>query len=577
MLTLSGILLSALVTLSVYSVLAPTIFAEAKMRELAPRAQFLAEQTALYIKSDAAYTGQLNIDTRQWGASVYIYDQSHQLISGADELMSFPFYPARLVDFDRLLDHVLSGEPLSTLEHMILQVDNRRESVDLLIIGIPVVLDGQVVGAVIMMNSLKEITSAMSSLLSTLWFSVIAVSMLMVPLAYWFAMLISRPIWNMRDVAMRMVNGDFSVRGDDVGMGEIGDLARALNTLSSQLDSTIAELTQERNQAVVIVNALSEGVLAVDSNGRPTQTNPALQSMLCAADSGKPAQLPPEVWADYRVALTENRCVERRFELNDMQIYLTITPIRHEIFGVTHAIGVFHDETQAQRLEQTRRDYVANVSHELKTPLTALRAMVEPLRDGLIRTEEKRLETYDIILRETMRLTRLVDDMLELSRLQRGRLALEKMRFTLLPLLHDIASVYAAKAAETGHILSLEVPDKPLPTVMGNADRVEQVLVALLNNAFAYTPPGSHIILRTEVFPEYLHIIVEDNGPGINPIDLPHVFERFYKADKSHSGSGGTGLGLAIASELMQRLGEEMTVQNRPEGGARFAFSLHYE
>jgi signal transduction histidine kinase len=237
---------------------------------------------------------------------------------------------------------------------------------------------------------------------------------------------------------------------------------------------------------------------------------------------------------------------------------------------------VFHDETEALRLEQTRRDYVANVSHELKTPLTALRAMIEPLCDGLIRTEEKRLETYHIILRETMRLARLVDDMLELSRLQAGQFALEKTLFAPLPLLHDIASIYAAKASETGHALSLILPNEPPERVFGNPDRMEQVLAILLNNAFTYTPPGSHIILRMEADPAFLRVIVEDNGPGIPPADMSHVFERFYKADKSHSGQTGTGLGLAIANELMRRLNEEITVENRSEGGVRFSFTLHY-
>ena len=577
LLTLSAILLSALVTLSLYSVLAPAVFANAKLRELAPRARFLADQTALYLRSSDVRRVMPVSDAGLWGASVYIYDQSRMLISNKEEIMNSPFYPERLERFDSLLDHVLSGNALSTTERMFQRTESGREAVDLLIIGVPVQLDGDVVGAVFLVNSLKEITSAMSSLLSTLWLSVFAVSILMAPLAYWFSMLITRPIWNMRDAALRLAGGDFSVHLSDAGIGEIGDLSRVFNALSARLHQTIAELTQERNQALVIVNSLEEGVLAMDSHGNTMQTNPALQRMLRAAGNGRVPPLPREVLDDYRAVLMQNRPIERRFSMGETQIYLTITPITHPMYGVTHAIGVFHDETEAKRLEQTRRDYVANVSHELKTPLTALRAMVEPLCDGLIRTEGKRQETYHIMLRETMRLSRLVDDMLELSRLQAGRFALEKAPFEPVPLLHDVASVFAAKAEETGHTLSLVVPDEPVKQVFGNPDRMEQVLVILLNNAFTYTPPGSHIVLRTEAEPECLRVIVEDDGPGISPEDLPHVFERFYKADKSHSGQTGTGLGLAIASELIRRLGEEITAENREGGGARFGFTVHYE
>lgn len=577
LLTFSGIMLSALVTLSLYSVFAPSVFANAKFRELGQSARYLAEQTTLYLQSSDQYLQLPTGDVRQWGAFTYIYDKDRKLLSDMDQFINGTFYPANIPHFENLLDQVLGGEPLYTIERVPLPVDQRKVAVDLLVIGYPAQSGDEVIGAVFMVNTLKELTSATSSLLSTLWLSVLAVSMLMIPLAYWFSMLITRPIWSMRDIALRMAGGDFSVHANETGIGEISDLSKAFNVLSSRLYSSIAELTQERNQAVVIINSLNEGVLAMDRNGNLTQTNPALQNMLRATGRANIDQLPTEVWDDYRSVLIENHPIERRFPLGEMQIYLTITPISHALYGVTHAIGVFHDETEAQRLEQTRRDYVANVSHELKTPLTALRAMVEPLCDGLIHTEEKRLETYHIILRETMRLSRLVDDMLELSRLQAGQLALEKTLFEPIPLLHDIASIYAAKAAETGHTLSLVIPNEAPPKVFGNPDRTEQVLVILLNNAFTHTPPGSHIVLRMETESTFLRVIVEDNGPGISSVDLRHVFERFYKADKSHSGQTGTGLGLAIANELMKCLNEEIIVENHQEGGARFSFTLHYQ
>jgi two-component system sensor histidine kinase ResE len=377
----------------------------------------------------------------------------------------------------------------------------------------------------------------------------------------------------MRAVALRMAGGDFHARANDQERGEMGDLARALNHLSAELGNTIADLRRERNQAVAIVNALHEGVMAVSASGRPTQTNPAMQALTRQAGGGKALPLPDEIWGDVRTALAENRPTDRRLDFGAIRLHVTVNPIA-DGRGVASAIAVLRDETEAYRLEQTRREYVANVSHELRTPLTALRAMIEPLRDGLIRTEAQKLETYDIILRETMRLSRLVDDMLELSRLQSGTLALEKVRFPLAPLLQETAAIYAAKAAGTGHSLSLELGEAPLPDVLGNPDRIEQVLVALLNNAFTYTPPGSHIALRTEAEAAALRVIVEDNGPGIAPGDLPLVFDSFYTADKSPGGGGGTGLGLAIARELMERLGETIGVENCEGGGARFWFTV---
>lgn len=578
LLVLISVLMSAFITLGVYSAVSPRIFAQAKQRELYPRAQFLAEQAKAYFETgqESTHMAYFSMDSNQWGATVYLIDSQRNVIANTDQSVSHSEYSLNIADFESLLQQVLAGEEKTYLSYMLQPSAANSKATEVLFIGVPVQVDGEVRGAVILLKPLEEIVSAMSTLSSALWFSAFAVLIAMMPMVYWFSRRISYPLKQMRDVARRMASGDFRVRANDEEPGEIGDMAGALNHLSSELGTTIEALTRERNQAVTIINALGEGVLSVNTEGMPMMTNPALQTMLISAGHGRAIPLPAEVWDEFQVALKEKRCTDSTFLLGDLLLRLTITPIMDPNTGSVSAIGVFHDETQAHKLEQTRREYVANVSHELRTPLTALRALIEPLRDGLIKTEDQRNETYAIILRETMRLSRLVDDMLELSRLQSGRLALEKIRFKPDSLLRETAGTYAAKAAGTGHTLVLDLGEEALPTVLGNPDRSEQVLVAILNNAFTYTPPGSVITLRAEAKEDCLLITVEDNGPGIKPEDLPHVFDRFYKADKSHGGAGGTGLGLAISRELMDRLGEELTVENRNEGGARFSFTLHY-
>ncbi len=575
-LVITSVLLSAMITVSLYSYISPSIFAEAKLHELSPRVEYLAEQAALYFESGdgTVYMRPFALTSEEWGATVFLLDEHRNVIASSDA------YPREddglnIVYMEDQVQRVLAGEEIREAGY-IMRGGPKVRNVTLVFIGIPVVVAGKVAGAVIVLKPLDEITSALSTLTVTLWFSALVVLLAMMPLVYWLTARITTPIRQMRDVALRMASGDFVVRANDQERGEMGDLARALNYLSAELGNNIAALTYERNQAVAIVNALGEGILAVDRNMTPRQTNPALQQILTQAGGGRPLPLPQHVWDDYRAALTEARPVDRSFPLGQLVIHLTITPIVDMRRVVVSAVGVFRDETQAVRLEQTRRDYVANVSHELRTPLTAVRALIEPLRDGLIRTEDKRQETYDIILRETLRLSRLVDDMLELSRLQQGRLALEKMTFDLAPLLSDVASVYAAKAADTGHALELDLPEEKMPIVCGNPDRVDQVLVALLNNAFTYTPRGSSILLRAVPEKEFVRVVVEDNGPGILPEDLPHVFDRFYRADRAHVTSGGTGLGLAISREVLEKLGETLNVENCEDGGARFWFTVHY-
>ena len=231
---------------------------------------------------------------------------------------------------------------------------------------------------------------------------------------------------------------------------------------------------------------------------------------------------------------------------------------------MTGCVGIVSDVTSAERLEQTRRDYVANVSHELRTPLTAMRALIEPLRDGLVKTEEQRQQIYDVVLRETMRLSRLVNDMLELSRLQSGTASLSRSVFAPLPLFNLIHETYSAYAEDYQQTFVYDVPED-LPSVRGNPDRTQQVLIVLLDNAFKYTPEGGVVTLSACAEGDVVRVRVRDTGVGIPAADLPHVFDRFYKVDKSHH-SKGTGLGLAIAYEIMKHLGEEMSVTSEPAG-----------
>ncbi len=202
-----------------------------------------------------------------------------------------------------------------------------------------------------------------------------------------------------------------------------------------------------------------------------------------------------------------------------------------------------------------------------------MRALMEPLRDGMIKDENQKMQVYDVVLRETMRLSRLVNDMLELSRLQSGTASMAISTFDVKPLLELIRETYSPYADDYMQTFIYDVPET-LPPVTGNPDRTQQVLVALLDNAFKYTPEEGTVTLRAEVMDGYIDISVSDTGIGISEEDLPHVFDRFYKVDKSHH-SKGTGLGLAIAYEIMKTLGENMTVTSSQGKGSTFRFTLH--
>jgi signal transduction histidine kinase len=227
---------------------------------------------------------------------------------------------------------------------------------------------------------------------------------------------------------------------------------------------------------------------------------------------------------------------------------------------------------ESERLEQIRRDYVANVSHELRTPIASVRAMGETLRDGMAKTEEKKALFYNNIVRESLRLSRLVDDLLELSRLQAGTESMQKSVFDLREVFQNIADIYSHLTIESNIRLNISANMSTPTPVCGNPDRIEQVLVILMDNAVKHTPENGEITLSRADEDGRISVCVANTGSGIPPEDLPYLFERFYKADKSHSGNG-TGLGLSIAKEIMKGLGESIRAENTDDG-ARFVFTV---
>lgn len=242
-----------------------------------------------------------------------------------------------------------------------------------------------------------------------------------------------------------------------------------------------------------------------------------------------------------------------------------------ELKQLAQAINQFAEKSG--QLDQLRKDYVANISHELRTPISSMRAMSETLKDGLITDKDKRQRYYDTMLRESMRLSRLVDDLLELSRLQSGNAALEKRLQNMIPAITTTVEIYAQMADDAGVNFQLKSDLTKLPLLYTNSDRIQQVLVILLDNAIKNTPDDGDVTLSYDMKDAFVSFNVTNTGAGIGKEDLDHIFERFYKADKAHSGNG-TGLGLSIASEIMHGLGETLNVVSYPEKHTTFSFTV---
>ena len=388
------------------------------------------------------------------------------------------------------------------------------------------------------------------------------------------------PVAKLRDVAVAMSEGDLEIRADEEAYGELGELGKAVNQLSWQLSRNMYTLIVERNRLRNMLNGLSEGIVAIDAKGEITHTNPALDRFFTKQKTALHLPDPrmrlipdKEIWDDFDAVIQSGKIMSRNLQSRDMILRLTITPIVDEIGSIAGAVGLFSDITQMERLEKTRRDYVSNVSHELRTPLTAMRALIEPLKEGMVTEEADRQRYYDIILREILRLSRLINDQLELSRLQSGTLAIQKSVMSLDDVVYDVCDRYSTIAAEHGLELKVETDFSQCPQVYANADRMEQMLIILVDNAIKYTEEGC-VCVCADWDDERVIIHVRDTGIGIEENDLPYVFDRFYKVDKAHSGKG-SGLGLSIAKELLRQMNEEIWVTSEKGVGTEFSFSIH--
>ena len=433
------------------------------------------------------------------------------------------------------------------------------------------------------MSTLDKYDGLIGKYLNILSLATLMAACAMLVPAYAFVSRMVLPLQKINEVAMEYGKGNFRIRADESHKGEIGELGQSFNFLADRLSKSISELTAERNQLQDIFDVISDGIVVVNSKSVPVTTNKAIHQIFDRAEKNnmftERLQLIPfdDVWTDFEDCIASGETKTRQIDTRDYAYQCTIIPKfdSTDPTKVVGATGFFRDIFEEQKNERFRQDYVANISHELRTPLQTLRGLIEPLSDGMVKKEADRQRYYQIILNETMRLSRLIDDMLELSKLQSRTLAFKMFPFNVNNLISNIEIRFKPIMKEAGIKFSVQNNYGDLPTVMGNPDRVEQILVILLDNAKKYTPNGKSITILTDYIEaeKKVYISVADTGQGIHEYDIGHIFDRFFKADRAR-GKKGSGLGLSIAKELLTYMGETITVNSKYEEGSTFTFTL---
>lgn len=377
--------------------------------------------------------------------------------------------------------------------------------------------------------------------------------------------------------ARALASGDLGVHLP-IGQDELAPLASALNAAAANLASTIAALRLERTRLEALLNASSDATVAVDQAGTVVYLNDAARFMLGAGSGERVGRPFIEVVRDHDLndlmiasAQRGERSV-RVVAYGQAQRWLQATAAPIAGGGAWAALAVFHDLTEVRRVEGVRRDFISNVSHELRTPLAGIRAAAETLREGALEDGPAAREFLSHIERETDRMTQLVEELLELSRIESGAAPLHFTRLDVSALVDETVRRFAQQAGRAGLTLGAERPAAPV-TIVGDGERLEQALGNLVANAIKFTPEGGGVTVRASAGGGFAVVEVIDTGVGIDPEQQPRVFERFYKADRGR-GTGGTGLGLAIVKHIVQAHGGTVAVESRPGRGSTFIMRL---
>ncbi len=434
--------------------------------------------------------------------------------------------------------------------------------------------DGITKGALLLCRPLREVSVASQSLIRLMAIAFLISGVMASCIAYVFSRRITRPLTALNRTAAHMAEGFYGERVGITQNDEIGQLGTTLNLLSGRLATVISNLNEEKSKLEKVLSSIGEGIIAVDRQGQVVHHNQAALSLLSMPPKATQSQSIRQNLTDMlRRATDGDERVVSRFKVRDRIIEAVASPIRSEGDGATiGAVCLLRDISEAERLEQMRRDYIANISHELRTPLTGIRGMAEPLLDGYIETEQERQECYRVIYDESLRLEKLIGEMLDLSRLQEGRIKLELEPMEPAGILEAAQRRLKGRAAEGEVELDVEAQEGLL--VMGNEDRILQVLIILMDNALSFTPPGGKVTLSAHRTGKKVALSVRDTGAGIDPGDLPYIWERFYKADKSRMRTSGTGLGLSIAKLVVELMGGEISVKTKLGEGSTFTFTL---
>lgn len=485
--------------------------------------------------------------------------------------------PASFFLDDPQLSLVFEDQPIVTKKTYLsdISIDDEMYG-EIVIVGVPLHLDENKDGAVFIYQSLlaiKETTKQTTQLiLLAAGFAIFLTTIF----AFFLSTRITAPLRKMREAAFEIARGKFDTKLPMLTHDEIGELAMAFNQMGRQLKFNINALNQEKEHLANILSSMADGVITLNRDGTILVSNPPAERFLQAwfyqegSDNGE--DLPSEVRDMFQraVSIEKEQAIELSYQGRTWVIVMS------PLYSQTHirgAVAVIRDMTEERRLDKLRKDFIANVSHELRTPISMLQGYSEAIVDDIAGTDEEKKELASVIYDESLRMGRLVNDLLDLARMEAGHILLNYEEANVAVFVEKIIRKFQVLSKEKNISLSYEMTGQGKTAF--DVDRMEQVLTNLVDNAIRHTENGGEIMILVNLSDLGLKMDVKDSGHGIPEEDLPFVFERFYKADKARTrGRAGTGLGLAIVKNIVEAHNGQISVHSKWNEGTTFSLFI---
>ena len=455
---------------------------------------------------------------------------------------------------------------------------------DMLYIAIPMVHQEDITGVI----RLAVPETTISETMKKIWFS-LAIGLLVTFIVFGIVIgnvsrMITRPIEEIIKVTREVTGQNYKKRIGINPKGELGQLAQAINYMIENLEQQMSTLKENKQRLQGIINNMFSGILLISDTRRVVLANEASTRLLGHSLENLIGRSYQDIGKNTGLLPLIERCFECGEKVRDeIHLYfpeekiidVNLASYKNDTGEIKGVIVLLHDITSIRRLEKLRSEFVTNVSHELKTPITSIKGFTETLLDGALEDQEISRNFLTIINEESDRLYRLISDILDLSRVEQKKMPLQIEEINITKLIKETASILREEARDKGIALILPATDNPV-ILEGDSDRIRQILLNLVSNGINYTSENGEVIIKvSETSEEEVELQVSDTGKGIAPEHLPRVFERFYRVDKARTReSGGTGLGLAIVKHLVESHHGHIAVESQEGIGTTFTISL---